>query len=69
MNTMSSSSQYNDLSDFLAKHNAASQKNGTTSDAKKSTHTRIGNPKLNIYGGESTLFSLVLSNCLLLILN
>jgi P4 family phage/plasmid primase-like protien len=52
---MSSSSQYNDLSDFLAKHNAASQKNGTTSDAKKSTHTRIGNPKLNIYGGNFSI--------------
>jgi len=44
MNSMTSSSQYSDLSDFLTKHNAP--------DAKSSTHTRIGKKELNIYGGS-----------------
>ena len=49
---MISSSHYNDLSDFLAKHYA---KNTTTIKSKQNiqqTHTRIGNQELNIYGGS-----------------
>jgi len=47
MNAMTSSSQYNDLSDFLTKHNAQS--------GNLSTHTRIGNKELNVYGGSFTI--------------
>ena len=47
MNAMTSSSQYNDLSDFLTKHNAQS--------GNLSTHTRIGNKDLNVYGGSFTI--------------
>jgi len=47
MNAMTSSSQYNDLSEFLTKHNAQS--------GSLSTHTRIGNKDLNIYGGSFTI--------------
>ena len=51
MNTMSSSSssQYNDLSDFLSKHNSKNINKGQI------THTRIGNQELNVYGGSFTI--------------
>jgi P4 family phage/plasmid primase-like protien len=53
MNTMISSSHYTDLSDFLAKHNAKnSEKTGGSATTKTMTHTRIGNPELNVYGGS-----------------
>ena len=42
---MTSSSQITDLSDFLSKHNAKTLN-------KQSTHTRIGDTSLNIYGGN-----------------
>jgi P4 family phage/plasmid primase-like protien len=45
MATMISSSQYNDLTDFLAKHIVKKDEN------KIITHTRIPNKELNIYGG------------------
>ena len=55
METMiSSSSQYNDLSDFLAKHNAKNTTNGNT-NSKLITHTRIGNQELNVYGGSFSI--------------
>ena len=43
---MTTQSQYNDLSEFLAKHNAKADK--TISP----THTRIGDKNLNIFGGS-----------------
>ncbi len=50
---MISSSHYTDLSDFLAKHNAKnSEKTGGSATTKTMTHTRIGNPELNVYGGS-----------------
>ena len=57
MNTMTSSSHYNDLSDFLTKHNAKNkgQNNGNSSSSKNITHTRISNQDLNIYGGSFTI--------------
>lgn len=50
MTTMATISHYSDLSDFLTKHNAKNIQN-TTSD-KEITHTRIGSPDLNVYGGS-----------------
>jgi len=48
METMTlSSSQYNDLSDFLSKHYV----NKNTGNQKKITHTRIASQELNVYGG------------------
>ena len=44
-NTMSTTSQFKDIKEFLAKHTA---KAGT---GAQFTHTRIGNKELNIYGG------------------
>ena len=43
---MNHTSQYKDLSEFLAKHNAKDEKGVPI------THTRIGNKELNIYGGS-----------------
>jgi hypothetical protein len=48
METMTSSSHYNDLPDFLSKHNAKKNANEKTTFS----HTRIGDQKLNIYGGS-----------------
>ena len=48
METMTSSSHYNDLSDFLSKHYAKT----TANEKSKSSHTRIGNTELNVYGGS-----------------
>ena len=57
INTMSTTSQFKDIKEFLAKHTA---KAGT---GAQFTHTRIGSKELNIYGGtfvipkeELTLF-------------
>ncbi len=56
MNTMLSSSHYNDLSDFLTKHNAKTQQNSVgNSGSKIITHTRIGSQDLNIYGGSFSI--------------
>ena len=49
---MISSSHYTDLSDFLAKHNAKNSEKTGGSATKTMTHTRIGNPELNVYGGS-----------------
>ena len=46
MTTTLSSSQYNDLQDFLTKHTAKGK------DKNLITHTRIGNTDLHIYGGS-----------------
>jgi hypothetical protein len=48
MNSMTTSSQINDLGEFLSKHNA-------TSLGKTSTHTRIRDDALNIYGGNYSI--------------
>ena len=54
MTTMTTSSHYNDLSDFLTKHNSKTiEQNGGNSS--KFTHTRIPNKELNIYGGSFTI--------------
>jgi P4 family phage/plasmid primase-like protien len=51
METMiSSSSQYNDLTDFLSKH-SVNNKNTGAGNKKKITHTRIASTELNVYGG------------------
>jgi len=59
MTTMASSSHYNDLSDFLSKHNAQphspnQDREGTNkkTEDKKPTHTRIPSKSLNVYGGS-----------------
>lgn len=44
---MLSSSQYNDLPDFLTKHNTSA-----SATKGKPTHTRIGDKDLNVYGGS-----------------
>jgi len=45
---MTTSSQYRDLSEFLAKHSTKA----TTTGASQPTHTRIPDKELNIYGGS-----------------
>jgi P4 family phage/plasmid primase-like protien len=50
MITMATTSHYTDLSDFLTKHNAKNIQN--TAADREITHTRIGSPDLNIYGGS-----------------
>jgi P4 family phage/plasmid primase-like protien len=45
--TMTVTSQYKDLAEFLAKHTTKA----TTSGASQPTHTRIPDKELNIYGG------------------
>ena len=55
METMiSSSSQYNDLADFLSKH-CVNNKNIGAENKKIITHTRIGNQELNVYGGSFSI--------------
>jgi P4 family phage/plasmid primase-like protien len=48
--TMISSSQYNDLGDFLSKHSGKS-----ATKEQPITHTRIGNQELNVYGGSYSI--------------
>ena len=45
---MTTTSQYKDLNEFLAKHNAKNERPNTGVSA---THTRIGDKDLNVYGG------------------
>ena len=47
----SSSSQYNDLSDFLTKHSNSK----TSGNQKIITHTRIGSQDLNVYAGAYSI--------------
>lgn len=47
MNTMISSSHYNDLYDFLTKHNLKNDQ-----ENKGSTHTRMPNTELKVYGAS-----------------
>jgi P4 family phage/plasmid primase-like protien len=55
METMkSSSSQYNDLSDFLTKH-LSNNKTVVTGTQKKISHTRIGSQELNVYAGAFSI--------------
>jgi P4 family phage/plasmid primase-like protien len=55
METMiSSSSQYNDLSDFLSKHSVNNRTSGAGSQ-KTITHTRIASQELNVYGGAFSI--------------
>lgn len=46
---MTTTSQYKDLNEFLAKHNAKNERPNTGVSA---THTRIGDKDLNVYGGS-----------------
>ena len=46
-NTITSTSQFKDLKDFLVKHSAKGATPGTPI-----THTRIGDQNSNIYGGS-----------------
>jgi P4 family phage/plasmid primase-like protien len=50
---ISTMAQYNDLSDFLTKHNAKSIQNQGSD--KEITHTRIASQELSIYGGSFTI--------------
>jgi P4 family phage/plasmid primase-like protien len=55
METMiSSSSQYNDLSDFLSKH-SVNNRNAGAGNQKIITHTRIGSQELNVYAGAFSI--------------
>ena len=54
----SSSSSYNTLNEFL-KHHQASK---TVGENKSPTHTRIGQPKLQIYGGSYIIAKEEMSN-------
>jgi P4 family phage/plasmid primase-like protien len=55
METMiSSSSQYNDLSDFLSKHSVNNRIAGA-GNQKTITHTRIGSKELNVYAGAFSI--------------
>jgi predicted N-acyltransferase len=45
-NTMTTTSQFKDLNEFLAKHSAKNEK------GQVSTHTRIPDKELNIYAGS-----------------
>ena len=47
-NSMTTSSQFKDLNEFLAKHSAKNEKHG---DSNSNTHTRIPDKDLNVYGG------------------
>jgi P4 family phage/plasmid primase-like protien len=53
MATMTSSSQYNDLAEFLTKHSVSKDKN--SKHDKIITHTRIGDQKLKVYGGSFSI--------------
>jgi P4 family phage/plasmid primase-like protien len=56
MQTMiSSSSHYNDLSEFLTKHNAKNITNGNSNTKTTITHTRIGSQELNVYAGAFSI--------------
>ena len=48
--TMTSSSQYKDMNEFLAKHRCDKENKD-----KNMTHTRIADPQLNIYGGAYSI--------------
>ena len=48
---MTSSSHYNDLSDFLTKHNYGSRFPNKNIQNPSPTHTRIASVELKIYGG------------------
>jgi hypothetical protein len=51
-----SSTQYNDLSDFLTKHNSKDKDtNKSGSKSKITTHTRIGSQELSVYGGSFSI--------------
>ena len=49
---MTSSSQFKDLNEFLAKHSAKNTEGNKVSDGASLTHTRIPDKDLNIYGGS-----------------
>jgi P4 family phage/plasmid primase-like protien len=55
---MEMTSQFKDLNEFLAKHNA---KNEKLNSGISATHTRIGDKELNIYGGSYIIPKEVLS--------
>lgn len=50
-NTMSASSQFKDLNEFLAKHSAKNVSNNNNSSELSISHTRIPDKELNIYAG------------------
>ncbi len=52
---ISSSSHYNDLSEFLTKHNAKNITNGNSNTKTTITHTRIGSQELNVYAGAFSI--------------
>ena len=49
------SSQYSDLSDFLSKHKPDNNITSGLKNQKITSHTRIGNKELNIYGGAYSI--------------
>jgi P4 family phage/plasmid primase-like protien len=50
MNT--TTSQFKDLNEFLAKHSAKNNENNKQGESSNFTHTRIGDKNLNIYAGS-----------------
>ena len=50
--TMTPSSQYKDLNEFLAKHSAKNSEGSKQGDSVIHTHTRIPDKELNIYAGS-----------------
>jgi hypothetical protein len=50
--TMTTTSQFKDLNEFLAKHSAKNNENNKPGDSTTFTHTRIGDKNLNIYAGS-----------------
>jgi P4 family phage/plasmid primase-like protien len=48
---MSSSTQYKDLNEFLAKHSTKNVSNSNNNNSSGPTHTRIADQELQIYGG------------------
>ena len=49
---MDNTTQYKDLPEFLAKHNAKSDKHDGANMSSTHTHARIPNKELNVYGGS-----------------
>jgi len=50
--TMTTTSQFKDLNEFLAKHSAKNNENNKPGESASFTHTRIGDKNLNIYAGS-----------------
>ena len=52
--TMTTTSQFKDLNEFLAKHSAKNNENNKPGEPSTFTHTRIGDKNLNIYADRKS---------------